>query len=247
MSIPSQPVNLYSYLSEDAARARLSRMCAATADPVLDDAALDELLTLAKRPYTVPRADLMQLTPAQAGLSVEQQPWGDVAFPVWLPDHAVTLSPDVLASWQPQTAYAQGVQIVPARRNKYVYTATTGGTSGASEPVWPLANGGTVTDGGVVWQIAGLSWMPTWDLNAAAAEGWRWKAALAAGRYDFGGGQARLARSQVVAQCLKMAQQFARKSMGSVVIPGKHPRSDTQLERERESIFGWESIGRSEW
>lgn len=52
-------------------------------------------------------------------------------------------------------------------------------------------------------------WTPTWDLGAAAAEGWRWKAAKVAGHFDFGADGSNLSKSQVMDHCLRMAEVFA--------------------------------------
>lgn len=61
------------------------------------------------------------------------------------------------------------------------------------------------------------AWTPTFDLNAAAAEGWETKAALTAGDYDFAASGQRFDRSQVHAQCLKMAELYSRGG-GSVLV-----------------------------
>lgn len=55
-------------------------------------------------------------------------------------------------------------------------------------------------------------WTPTWDLDAAASEGWSWKAAKVAGAYNFAEDGQRFDRSQMHAQCLAMARQYARGS-----------------------------------
>jgi hypothetical protein len=54
------------------------------------------------------------------------------------------------AYWTSGTVYAQGAIVRPY--NGFAYRATTGGTSGTSEPVWPQDVGVPVTDGTVVWQ-----------------------------------------------------------------------------------------------
>lgn len=56
-----------------------------------------------------------------------------------------------------------------------------------------------------------VDWIPTYDLNRGAAEGWRWKAAKAASRFDFGADGAQYSRSQVVAACERMTAYYARR------------------------------------
>ena len=60
------------------------------------------------------------------------------------------------------------------------------------------------------------SWVPTYDLNAAAAEGWRWKAAAAAARVDVSEGGDQLSRSQTAAACLEMAERYDARTLGSL-------------------------------
>lgn len=55
------------------------------------------------------------------------------------------------------------------------------------------------------------SWSSSYELDAAAAEGWRRKAAIVAGDYDFSDGEARLSRSQMLQHCLKMANEYKTK------------------------------------
>lgn len=62
---------------------------------------------------------------------------------------------DAAAAWTATTAYAIGAVVRPTSANGRWYVATTGGTSGASQPVFPTT-GGTVNDGSVVWQDMGL-------------------------------------------------------------------------------------------
>lgn len=63
-------------------------------------------------------------------------------------------------------------------------------------------------------------WAPTWDLNRAAAEGWRWKAGKAAARFDADTDGTRLSRSQITEHCLAMAAQYARRVVTSVPLAG---------------------------
>lgn len=41
--------------------------------------------------------------------------------------------------------------VKPTIANGFYYTCTTGGTSGAVEPTWPVVNGNTVVDGTITW------------------------------------------------------------------------------------------------
>lgn len=59
-------------------------------------------------------------------------------------------------------------------------------------------------------------WTETWDLSAAAAEGWRRKAGKVAGRFNVTADGAVLSRAQIFAHCLMMAEQYGKKSAGSI-------------------------------
>jgi len=68
-------------------------------------------------------------------------------------------------AWAGATNYALGDRVVPTVANGCVYEVTTdGGSSGASEPAWPITAGDTVTDGDLTWTCQGaipqavLSW-----------------------------------------------------------------------------------------
>lgn len=49
------------------------------------------------------------------------------------------------------TAVALNDTVIPATPNGRIYKCTTAGTTGASEPTWTTAAGGTVSDGTAVW------------------------------------------------------------------------------------------------
>lgn len=55
---------------------------------------------------------------------------------------------------------------------------------------------------------ANADWIPTYDLNMAAADIWDEKAATLAGQYDFSADGGRYSRSQSFNQALLMAQRF---------------------------------------
>lgn len=59
-------------------------------------------------------------------------------------------------------------------------------------------------------------WEPTWDLDAAAAEGWRRKASIAANRFNFAEDNQRFDRAQVYQHCAAQAEDYARRSMGAI-------------------------------
>jgi hypothetical protein len=60
------------------------------------------------------------------------------------------------------------------------------------------------------------AWTPTWDLNAAAAEGWARKASKAASNFNFSEDGQRFDRAQVYAHCAAQQKMYADKAMGSL-------------------------------
>lgn len=62
-------------------------------------------------------------------------------------------------------------------------------------------------------------WTPTWDLNAAAAEGWRWKAGRVTSTYsadDVGGGYS--PDSFKYLNCVREAEHYASRIVMSIPI-----------------------------
>lgn len=59
-------------------------------------------------------------------------------------------------------------------------------------------------------------WTPTWDLNAAAAEGWRRKAAKVTGKFDFSTDGQSFSRSQIHAMCIEQANLYRNRIAGSI-------------------------------
>lgn len=80
----------------------------------------------------------------------------------------VTLSPDnpievifvcgyyMGSTWAASTAYAASSQVLPVTENGLVYQSS-GGTSDANEPTWPVEIGGTVVDNDITWTCLGLA------------------------------------------------------------------------------------------
>lgn len=60
------------------------------------------------------------------------------------------------------------------------------------------------------------AWEPTWDLNAAAAEGWARKASKAANSFNFAEDGQRFDRSQIYAHCAAQQKVYADKAMGTL-------------------------------
>ena len=63
----------------------------------------------------------------------------------------VTVLPDMGSLWAPTTVVALGDKVFPisAYAESRYFECTTAGTTGASEPAWPIS--GTRTDGTAVW------------------------------------------------------------------------------------------------
>jgi hypothetical protein len=58
------------------------------------------------------------------------------------------------------------------------------------------------------------AWVPSFDLNAAAAEGWRLKAGMVAGDFNFSADGASYSKADVLAHCLEMEAKYASRSHG---------------------------------
>ncbi len=87
-----------------------------------------------------------------------------------------------------------------------------------------LAMSRTVDSAGLAPSDA--NWTPTYELNRGAAEGWRWKAAKAAGDYDFKTDGQDFSRSQVLDHCERMAAMYARRIHGTITVQGTMARAD---------------------
>lgn len=129
---------------------------------------------------------------------------------------------DSYDEWESTTAYAVGDRVVPTELDGVSFACSTAGTTGASEPTW--ADG--VTDGTVVWaEDEGAAWIPTYDLNLSAAEGWRWKAAKAATLTGFTADGATFHEEQIIANCERMVARYAKGGAGSLTIGSRPPMS----------------------
>ena len=59
-------------------------------------------------------------------------------------------------------------------------------------------------------------WTPTWDVNAAAAEGWLRKAGRAATKFNFAEDSHRFDRAQIYLHCRSQHTLYAGKGMGTL-------------------------------
>lgn len=111
--------------------------------------------------------------------------------------------------WAAATAYAFGARVIPATRNGRRYVCVVAGTSGATEPDWPVTDSARVEDGTVTWEEEGLDWSDGYDLEAAAYEAWLEKAAIAASAHRFSDGGLSFDRQQLIEHCTQMAGRYA--------------------------------------
>lgn len=61
-------------------------------------------------------------------------------------------------------------------------------------------------------------WTPTWDLYAAATEGWTRKAGKAANRFSFLTDGQRFDRAAVYRHCIEQARLYGDRAMGSIPV-----------------------------
>ena len=201
-------------MTEAEARTRLASMVAASEEPTLTPAELDDLIALAR----------IAAPPTYATAPGVAPPTSPFAIPEYGPR---LVPPDAYTYWKPNTPYAVGTMLVPSTRNGHVYRVTAAsGNTDATEPAWPTASGGSVTDGSYTYQEAGLApWPGAWNLRLAAAEGWRRKAGKAAGNYKFTTSGDTLNREQIFRHCLDMARRYANSltsvRLGSQTRPGR--------------------------
>lgn len=127
-------------------------------------------------------------------------------------------------AWKPNESRDLGQRIVPsANGNGHMYEVTIAGSSGDTEPDWPVTAGGVVIDG-----TATLKEVPAdYDLDYAAAMGWAWKAGKVASNISLGASGARIEKQQVFDHCLQMQKFYAQGGSSGV---GRVPlmRSDVR-------------------
>jgi len=63
-----------------------------------------------------------------------------------------------------------------------------------------------------------VDYVPTWDLNGAAAQGWLNKSAKCSNRFAFSSDVNSFDRNQVFDHCMKMHERYARRAAQSLTI-----------------------------
>jgi hypothetical protein len=124
--------------------------------------------------------------------------------------------PDGLADWIAGAVYPVGAAVRPTIPNGHFYILLDNGSDApaSEEPAeWPLGTGEQVTPAdGYTWQEAGLAaYVPTYDLDSAAADGWMHKAALSADAYNLSDNGLSLSRDQIYQHCERQAKYWRRK------------------------------------
>lgn len=147
--------------------------------------------------------------------------YGDVATLMRVavrPDEAGNPVTNVVTAptWAASTSYSYGDVVTPAPAVGRYWQCVNAATSGGTQPDWPNQVGRppfvtTVIDDDLVWLDVGTTWSPTYDLNAAAAEGWRLKAGRVAGRFDFTTDGQTFQRGQLLAHCRDMERTYRRR------------------------------------
>lgn len=72
-------------------------------------------------------------------------------------------------------------------------------------------------------------WTPTFDLNAAAAEGWDRKAGLAAGDFTFSNEAGTYNRAEVFDMCKRQAASYRARTLGSIPTSKNVPTSELEV------------------
>lgn len=94
-------------------------------------------------------------------------------------------------------------------------------TSPADDPVLTGPELTLLLDGALVVDLNGLAppatgYTATWNLRAAAAEAWLWKAGKVADRYDFSSDVHSHSRDQLIKHCTEMAALYGAGVLGSM-------------------------------
>lgn len=72
-------------------------------------------------------------------------------------------------------------------------------------------------------------WVPTWDLNYAAAEGWSWKAGKAAADFDYSDDAGSYSRSSVYDAAVEREKHYRSRAIGSLPMSKNEPHLETPV------------------
>ena len=101
-----------------------------------------------------------------------------------------------------------------------------------TEPYYWTQTGSTPT------QTANVNWIPTYDLNAAAADIWEEKAAALADDYDFAADGGNYSRSQAYRHAIDQAKHYKSKRGLTTIKLIKSPKENASGSINRDSYIG---------
>lgn len=139
-------------------------------------------------------------------------------------------APDQHRFWEASSTKAVGDTVVPDPRpftwdgevytlgDVGYFTASVAGDTDTTQPDFAAVTDidDTVTDGGVTWTKTGTAlWIPTWDLAWGLHRGWKLKAQQAVAQYDVSATGQSMKRSQIIANCLAIADEWSKVLAGN--------------------------------
>jgi hypothetical protein len=120
-------------------------------------------------------------------------------------------------TWTASTTYAVGDRVVPILPNGRVYECRVAGTSAANEPDFPEYPGGQykgwstldgTSDPTLMWVDQGAANVEPYDVRTITRQMWLIKASRVASDIDAKEGASDVKMSQLIENCLKMAERF---------------------------------------
>jgi len=112
-------------------------------------------------------------------------------------------------AWEPSTHYEVGQTVVNEKQETFI--CVVDGVSGALAPRFVRKKEGHYEDGSCEWVYQGKTlWVPTYDLNRGAYEGWGLKAAKAASMISFTADGQKFDRDQYIKNCEAMQRKYPR-------------------------------------
>lgn len=121
------------------------------------------------------------------------------------------------STWAASYVYAVGDRVVPTTPTGRVYEARVAGTSGTTQPSFPVypayqVRGFSLEDGtsnpALVWVDAGTINVERYDVRTSTRQAWLIKASRVAADIDAKEGTSDVKMSQLMQHCLLMADKF---------------------------------------